>query len=518
MRMATAVAMLGGLLSVATAAPGSAATLTAPGAMNTVAGLTGGRDLWACGWDGKGVDVALIDTGVTPVAGTGTIVNGPDLSFDAQSGSVPYLDMFGHGTHLASIINGHDPGVAVTGTCRLKADQTVASTPVPTATGYAGIAPGARIVNVKVGAVDGAVDVTQVIAAIDWAVQHRNTNGMNIRVLTLAYGVPSTADAVHDPLSHAVEVARQNGIVVVAAGGNDGTSWSDLAFPARNPDVIAVGAADTNGSSVPWDWTVPAFADRGTPTRGVDLVAPAVDVQGLRVPGSFIDSLAPTTTGDRFIRGSGTSQSAAVISGIAAQLVQRYPTASVDQIKTMLQMSTSLVKFGLSQWSQGTGAVVADRLLRTAPGTVWSTPIVTKGDAAVTSDRQDQTISLDGVALTANVDVQGNKWPGTQWAKSASNTADWSAGLWNGFRYTGDTFTSAGTSAGTPAGWATAHWTTNWAGTTWTKQNGPGGTWDGLRWNGLRWNGLRWNGLRWNGTSWEGLRWNGLRWNGLTWN
>jgi len=210
-------AVAGGLLATATGRAGSAATVASPGSIDAVAGLTGGRDLWACGWNGQGVDVALIDTGVTPVSGTGTVVNGPDLSFDAQTGGQPYLDGFGHGTHLASIINGHDPGVSVSGACRLLPDGTVASSGVPTATGYAGVAPGARVVSIKVGAVDGAVDVTQVVAAIDWVVAHRNTDGFNIRVLTLAYGVPSTSDTVHDPLSHAVEVAHQKGIVVVGA-------------------------------------------------------------------------------------------------------------------------------------------------------------------------------------------------------------------------------------------------------------------------------------------------------------
>ena len=499
-----------------TAPAATTTTTTAPaatgvsGSMESVAGVTGGRDLWACGWNGAGVDVALIDTGVTPVAGTGTIVNGPDLSFDAQTGGMPYLDGFGHGTHLASIINGHDPGVSVTGGCRLNPDGTLGTSPVPAATGFAGIAPGARVVNMKVGAVDGAVDVTQVIAAIDWVVQHRNTNGFNIRVLALAYGVPSTADASHDALAHAVDIARRNGIVVVASAGNDGTTLTDLAFPAGNPNVIAVGAADTTGSTTPWNWTVPAFADRGSLIRGVDLIAPAVNIQGLRVPGSYLDGIAPTTTGDRYLHGSGTSQSAAIVAGLAAQLVQRYPTASADQIKTMFQRSSTLVKFGFSQWSQGTGVVIADRLVKAAPGTVWGTQLATTGDAPITSDRADSTLTIDGVALTANTDVQRNPWPGAAWAVNATQTSSWTKGLWNGARYNGDTATATG--------WATSAWPTTWAGTAWTTVNGPAGTWDGLRWNGLRWNGLRWNGLRWNGTTWEGLRWNGLRWNANTWN
>ena len=76
--------------------------------------------------------------------------------------------------------------------------------------------------NVKVGAHDGAVDVSQVIAAIDWVVQHRNDNGLNIRVINLSYGTNSTQPYQVDPLAYAVEQAWKAGIVVVAAAGNSG--------------------------------------------------------------------------------------------------------------------------------------------------------------------------------------------------------------------------------------------------------------------------------------------------------
>jgi serine protease AprX len=116
---------------------------------------------------------------------SGKIINGPDLSFESQSDELRYLDTYGHGTHLAGIIAGNDG----------------------TEDGFRGVAPGARVVNVKVANYEGAVDVSQVIAAIDWVVQHRNDNGMNIRVINLAYGTDSTQSPMLDPLSFAVEQA-----------------------------------------------------------------------------------------------------------------------------------------------------------------------------------------------------------------------------------------------------------------------------------------------------------------------
>ncbi len=94
---------------------------------------------------------------------------------------------------------------------------------------------------------NGAVDVSQVIAAIDWVVQHRNDHGLNIRVLNLSFGTDGTQQYTLDPLAYAVQMAWDSGIVVVVAAGNDGNAAA-LRNPAFNPYVIAVGASDTGGT------------------------------------------------------------------------------------------------------------------------------------------------------------------------------------------------------------------------------------------------------------------------------
>ena len=125
--------------------------------LDHVAAVVGADKMRGRGYDGRGVGVALVDTGVVPVKGltSGNIVNGPDLSFESQSEDYRYLDTFGHGTHMAGIIAGNDPAT-------LLGER------------FQGIAPGARLTSLKVGTTDGAVDVSQVIAAIDWVVAHRN--------------------------------------------------------------------------------------------------------------------------------------------------------------------------------------------------------------------------------------------------------------------------------------------------------------------------------------------------------
>src|SRR5688572_17445858 len=171
------------------------------GSLYNIAEVVGAHDAYRRGLTGKGVGVALIDTGVAPVPGltSGNVVNGPDLSFDSQQPGMAHLDAFGHGTHMASIIAGRDaPG---------------APSSYLDPARFTGIAPDATLVNVKVGASNGAVDVTQVIAAIDWVVEHAKDPGMNIRVITLAYGTDSVQSSTVDPLAFAVENALKKGIV-----------------------------------------------------------------------------------------------------------------------------------------------------------------------------------------------------------------------------------------------------------------------------------------------------------------
>ena len=139
---------------------------------------TGATDYWHNGFFGQGVDVALLDSGVLPVNGLTTsnkLVIGPDLSYESRSRSLRGLDTFGHGTHMAGIIAGLDDGLSPT------------SYP-STSDNFVGMAPGSRIVSLKLADAHGQTDVSQVIAGIGWVVEHAHDPGMNIRVLNLSFG------------------------------------------------------------------------------------------------------------------------------------------------------------------------------------------------------------------------------------------------------------------------------------------------------------------------------------------
>ena len=96
-----------------------------------------------------------------------------------------------------------------------------------------GIAPRSRLVSVKVAGATGETDIAQVIAGIDWVVQHKNDNGLVLRVLNLSLGVDGVKTNIGDPLSAAVERAWAAGIVIVAAVGNRGNEVGGVDSPAR---------------------------------------------------------------------------------------------------------------------------------------------------------------------------------------------------------------------------------------------------------------------------------------------
>lgn len=490
------------------------------GSLSLITRAVGAQDMWNAGYTGKGVDVAVIDTGVTKVAGLNTpgkVVDGPDLSFDSQSEQFTYLDSYGHGTHMASIIAGSDvapnsPGGAACPAC-------LGASAYTDTTKFVGVAPESRVVNVKVGATDGATDVSQVIAAIDWVVQHRNDAGMNIRVLNLSFGTDSTQSWQIDPLSFAVDNAWRHGIVVVVAAGNDDKTSGNtpLAMPAANPHVLAVGAVDSNGTVATSDDEVPDFSHHAAGDRTVDVAAPGVSVIGLRVPGGFVDSSIDTgKVGDRFQRGSGTSQATAVVSGLAALLVERYPDASPDQIKQFLIRQGSRLDRSLpgNQWP-GSGRVEAN----VASAALASTELpdghdnsgkgrgqVALGTGSLDASRgTSRLVAADGTILAGEQDIFGRRWNARRWAAASARGNAWNGGIWNGSRWTGD-------------GWSGNRWTgSRWTGTDWSGSRWTGSRWTGMTWDGSRWTGDGWDGSRWTGNRWTGSRWSGNRWSDSSW-
>lgn len=440
--------------------------------------VTGAGEYWNDRITGKGVDVALLDSGVVEVDGLhDKVVYGPDLSYEAEVSDLQHKDTFGHGTHMAGIIAGRDsdaPAVIQ------KGDEEH----------FLGMAPDARVVSVKLADASGATDVSQVIAGIDWVVQNRNQHGLNIRVLNLSFGTDGVQDYLLDPLTYAVEVAWRKGIVVVVSAGNEGYGSAKLNNPAYDPHVLAVGGADGAGTYDYKDDTIQDWSSRGNGARNPDLVAPGASIVSLRDPGSTIDTEhAAARVADRFFRGTGTSQAAAVVSGAAALVIQQRPTITPDQVKALLTGGAQRLERA-DPVAQGNGMLdlkfVRDRatpsVSAAAQGFAYATGTGSLEAARGTTHVENEA----GETLTGEQDAFGGDWDGRRWSGQSWTGTSWTGGSWSGTTFTGGTWNGR-----------------MWSGRRWSSGTWSAGTWTGRRWSGDDWAGRRWSGRRWSGGEWN---------------
>jgi serine protease AprX len=411
---------------------------------------------------GKGVGIALIDSGVAAVPGlsTGNVVNGPDLSFDSQNPATRYLDGFGHGTHLAGLISA----------------KTI---------DFTGLAAGAKLTSIKVGAANGAVDVSQVIAGIDWATAHRNDDPKNpIKVMVLAYGTDSTQSPAVDPLSAAVENAWRAGITVVVAGGNDGLAVR-LHDPATDPFVIAVGALDDNGTSTWADDKIADFSSGGISSRSLDLISAGRSLVSLRAPGSLIDTqYSSARIGTDYFVGSGSSQAAAVAGAVAADMLELFPAMTPNQIKSVFKNSAQYITASNKvnykvldierAWRAYSQHPEAYNVAATAQKFTAST-----GQGTLEGSRGTVHVSDGTAQLTGENDIFGTFSTKT-WAAASAGQKSWTGGAWMGHDWTATGYTTAASGLS---------------------------SWNGRAWSGRAWSGRAWSGQSWNAVTWQNAKW-----------
>ncbi|MGI8775298.1 MAG: S8 family serine peptidase [Actinomycetota bacterium] len=474
-----------------------------PGSMPNVAAAVKAKDFWMNGYTGKGVDVALIDTGAAELNGLegNNVIDGPDLSFEYFNPELRYKDTNGHGTHMAGIIGGKDNEIS---TVKVESDAN-----------FAGIAPDARIVSVKVAGNSGATDVSQVIKAMDWVVRNKNSDGLNIRVLNLSFGTDSDQDWRIDPLSHAAELVWHNGIAVVVAAGNEGDGSAKLNDPAYNPWVIAVGASDTKGTYGTEDDVVPAWSARGDGTRNPDLVAPGKSILSLRNPGSQADNEAPgARVADRFFLGSGTSQAAAVVSGAAALIVQQRPSITPNQLKALLKSSARSLPVA-DPVSQGSGTLDLKNAYKALTPLLVQQHDYSDGSGSLELSRGGRHVELDGVPLTGELTVFGDQWDGSGWSRSGWSGSGWSGSGWSRSGWSRSGWSGSGWSR---SGWSEEEWlrsgwsASDWDGVEWTRSGWSGSGWSRSGWSRSGWSRSGWSGSGWSGSGWSGSGWSGSGW------
>jgi serine protease AprX len=313
------------------------------------------------GYDGAGIGVAVIDSGVAnwhdDLSGTSNSLLYPYGNqrvrkfVDFVNGHTAPYDDNGHGTHVSGIIggNGYDSNFGE----------------------KAGIAPKASIISLKVLDANGLGTISSMIAAMNWIAQ--NHQAYNIRVVNMSVGARITESYWTDPLALAAKALTDRGIVVVTAAGNFGKDaagelqYGGITAPANAPWVLTVGASSTNGTLTRYDDTMAGFSSSG-PTNidfgaKPDLVAPGTGTVSLAAAGStFYSTKAQFLVGGKigqigfkpYLTLSGTSMAAPVVSGTVALMLQANPNLTPNLVKAILQY-TAQVYPGYNSLRQGAG-------------------------------------------------------------------------------------------------------------------------------------------------------------------
>jgi len=295
------------------------------------------------GVTGKGVTVAVIDSGVQPSKElTETRIR---AFVDFVGGRTRPYDDYGHGTHVAHIIAGNGS---------LSRGQ------------FTGAAPAADIVALKVLDGQGRGSTSKVLKALDWVLA--NYRLYNIRVVNLSLGHPVYGEAAHDPLVQAVEALSKRGIVVVVASGNLGklrstgqVVYGSVTSPGNAPSVVTVGAVNTNGTSVRGDDFIADFSGRG-PTRfehtiKPDLVAPGYAIMAKVALPSYLATTYPTLVNrSGQMRLNGTSMATPVVAGAAALMLSANSSLSAHTVKAVLQYTAQRLP-GADVMTQGAGEI-----------------------------------------------------------------------------------------------------------------------------------------------------------------
>ena len=483
----------------------------------------GADRLHASGIDGSGIGIAIIDTGLWPrvtqelavVDGVSTVGFASDRTRRPFSpGSV--RDESGHGTHITSVAAGRE----------LSADGF-----------YEGVAPGANVFVVRAFDANGYGSYVDVIEGIQWVIDHHEQQ--NIRVLNLSFSAEPQSYYWDDPLNQAVMAAWEAGIVVVTSAGNTGPDPMTVGVPGNVPYVVTVGSVDDNHT--PGDRSddfLSSFSSTGPTYEG--FVKPEVTAPG----GHMLAHMNPNGTIARsyseyqhesghYFTMSGTSQSSAVISGVAALVLQADPTLTPDDVKCRLLSSAKPVvdSAGAALYSlfqQGAGLVFAPDavfsqstacanvgldIAADLAGEMHFVGAATQLDDGTFALRHPETLELsagngatwDGMYAFA----QGYTWGGAGSGGTSNDGYTWGGAGSGGTTNDGYTWGGAGSGGTTNDGYT-------WGGAGSGGTTNDGYTWGGAGSGGTTNDGYTWGGAGSGGTTNDGYTWGGAGSGGTT--
>src|SRR6266704_1598711 len=341
------------------------------GSLNNTAAAVNANVAWQSGFDGTGVGVAVIDSGISLHADLYSSNNKNRIIYNQDFVGGGTNDYYGHGEHVAGVIAGSGKD----------SNYSTSSGYLRT---FKGIAPNANLINLRVLDQNGQGTDSGVISAIQQAINLQSK--YHIRVMNLSLGRQVFESYKQDPLCQAVEAAWKAGIVVVAAAGNYGRDnsmgtggYATITSPGNDPYVITVGAMKTAGSPLRSNSLSTSYSSKG-PTLLDHVVKPDIVAPGNRVvslygppflnpiPGGsyYVYEALPqqypqnlvlfnyyqqpifgSSVSSSYYFLSGTSMATPVVSGAAALLIQSQPKITPDQVKARL-MKTAYKAFPVS--------------------------------------------------------------------------------------------------------------------------------------------------------------------------
>lgn len=365
--------------------------------------------------NGQGVTVAVVDSGLSTKTsdfmsgGASRIIT--ESYFGDKSNA---RDEHGHGTHVAGLIGGN--GAASGGV-------------------YRGMAPGVSLLNLRVSDKDGMAYESNVVDALQWI--YTNKDLYNIRVVNLSLN-STVPESYHTSLlDAAVEILWFNGIVVVVSAGNngDGAGPATVYPPANDPFVITVGASEDKGTAALDDDTMAVFSAYGATGDGFakpDLVAPGRNlIAPLSDKAATVYEAHPThRVGDYYFRMSGTSQSAPLVSGAVALLLQDEPNLTPDQVKYRLMATASTAWPAYDVARAGAGyldilAAVNGTTTESANTGLAFSQLLGSGSGAV-----DTTVNWNSVNWNS-VNWNSVNWNSVNWNSVNWNSVNWNSAVWD---------------------------------------------------------------------------------------
>ncbi|MDK0521711.1 S8 family serine peptidase [Streptomyces sp. ML-6] len=281
---------------------------------------------WKAGYTGKGVKIAVLDTGVDA---THPDLKGQILATKNFTSSPDAKDRVGHGTHVSSI---------------------AAGTGAKSGGKFKGVAPDAKLLEGKVLDDDGFGDDSGILAGIEWAV------AQGADIVNLSLGGSDTPEI--DPLEAAVnKLSADKGVLFAIAAGNEGPDAGTVGSPGSADAALTVGAVDDKDALAEFSSRGPRLGDSAIKP---DVTAPGVDITAAAAPGSAIDQeVGQNPPG--YLTISGTSMATPHVAGAAALLKQQHPEWKYAELKGALTASTKPGAY--TPFEQGTGRISVDRAI-----------------------------------------------------------------------------------------------------------------------------------------------------------